>query len=157
MKATDYPAVQTIHGEGIATGQATFERHIMEWDEWDEVHLSHCRLVARSGDRVIGWGALSPVSGRCYYGGMAEDSVYVAASEWGKGVGKALLGQLIEESESHGIWTLQAGIFPENKISISLHKDMGFREVGLRKRLGQMDGVWRDVVLMERRSEVAGL
>jgi len=149
--------VQAIHKEGIATGQASFERHSMEWDEWDAVHLAHCRLVARSGDRVIGWGALSLVSGRCYYGGVAEDSVYVAASERGQGVGQALLGRLIAESESHGIWTLQAGIFQENEVSIALHKDLGFREVGLRERLGQMDGVWKDVVLMERRSGVAGI
>jgi len=156
MKADDYPAVQAIHGEGIATGQATFERDVMAWREWDGVHLPYCRLVARSGDRVIGWAALSPLSERCHYGGVVEDSVYVAASERGRGVGKALLARLIEESESRGIWTLQAGIFPENPVSIVLHERCGFRKVGLRERLGQMGGVWRDVLLMERRSPVVG-
>jgi phosphinothricin acetyltransferase len=157
MKPEDYPAVQSIHREGIATGQATFERDVMEWSQWDGIHLPHSRLVARSGGQVIGWGALSIVSGRCHYGGVAEDSVYVTAPERGKGVGKALLSRLIEESERHGIWTLQAGIFPENEISIAVHEKLGFRRVGLRERLGQMDGVWRDVVLLERRSRVAGI
>jgi phosphinothricin acetyltransferase len=157
MNPDDYPAVKAIHEEGIATGLATFEREVMEWKDWDAIHLPHSRLVARSGDRVIGWAALSRVSGRCYYGGVAEDSVYVAASKRGKGVGQALLGRLIEESESHGIWTLQAGIFMENETSIALHEKLGFRKVGVRERLGQLDGAWKDVVFLERRSVVVGL
>jgi phosphinothricin acetyltransferase len=157
MKPEDYPIVKAIHREGIATGLATFERDVMEWKEWDAIHLPHCRLVARSGDRVIGWAALSRVSGRCYYGGVAEDSVYVSASQRGKGVGRTLLGRLIEESESHGIWTLQAGIFKENEISIALHERLGFRKVGVRERLGQLNGTWRDVVFLERRSKVVGM
>jgi L-amino acid N-acyltransferase YncA len=157
MDAGDWKVVQTIYREGIATGNATFETAAPDWDEWDRNHLRTCRLVARSGREVVGWGALSPVSSRCVYGGVAEVSVYVAASYRGQGIGKALLQALIKESERGGIWTLQAGIFPENEASIVLHRRCGFRIVGRRERLGQLRGVWRDVILMERRSKVTGV
>jgi L-amino acid N-acyltransferase YncA len=156
MKPKDWAAVQSIYQEGLATGNATFETDIPEWEDWDKSHLSECRLVARSEGQVFGWAALSPVSGRCVYGGVAEVSVYVAASTRGQGIGKTVLQALIEESEQAGIWTLQAGIFPENVASIALHKACGFREVGYRERLGQMNGLWRDVILLERRSQVVG-
>jgi L-amino acid N-acyltransferase YncA len=157
MRPEDWPAVLAIYLEGIATGHATFEQSAPEWDKWDAGHLAAARIVARSdnGD-VLGWAALSPVSSRCVYAGVAEVSVYVAESARGRGVGRALLERLIDDSEANGIWTLQAGIFPENIASFSLHQSAGFRIVGNRERLGQMNGRWRDVVLLERRSEVAG-
>ena len=165
MKTEDWDVVRAIYREGIATGNATFETDVPEWEDWNKGHLSDCRFVARKGGQVIGWAALSPVSGRCVYAGVAEVSVYVAASARGKGVGKALLRALVEGSERQGIWTLQAGIFPENEASIALYKACGFREAGRRERLGRMrpaaksaaGGIWRDVVLMERRSNVAGV
>jgi L-amino acid N-acyltransferase YncA len=155
----DGEAVRSIYREGIATGHATFETDAPEWEAWNGSHLRDCRLVAKEKEegRVVGWAALSPVSGRCVYAGVAEVSVYVAASARDKGIGKALLRALIEESERHGIWTLQAGIFPENEASIALHRACGFREVGRRERIGQMNGAWRDVVLMERRSRTVGV
>ena len=152
----DWPTVRAIYEEGIATGDATFETAAPEWEKWDAGHLAHCRFVARDGDEVLGWSALSPVSSRCVYGGVAEVSVYVAERARGKGVGKKLLGTLVEESERNGIWTLQAGIFPENIASIALHKSAGFRIVGVRERLGCIAGRWRDVALMERRSPAVG-
>jgi L-amino acid N-acyltransferase YncA len=157
MSAGDWPAVQTIYEEGIATGEATFETNVPGWEEWDQNHLPDCRLVARRQGRVVGWAALTPVSRRRVYAGVAEVSLYVAASARGQGVGKALLEALVRASEEAGVWTLQAGIFPENTASIGLHSACGFRTVGIRERLGQLRGVWRDVVLMERRSEVVGL
>lgn len=156
MKAEDWGAVQSIYREGIATGDATFEMETPEWEEWDKKHLNDCRIVARKDGQVAGWAALSPVSSRCVYAGVAEVSIYVTASARGMGIGKTLLRTLIEESERKGIWTLQAGIFPENEASIALHKAYGFREVGYRERIGKMNGIWRDVILFERRSEVAG-
>jgi L-amino acid N-acyltransferase YncA len=156
MKAEDWSAVRSIYQEGIATGNATFETDAPEWQEWDKTHLGDCRFVARRERQVVGWGALSPVSSRCVYAGVAEVSIYVTASARGEGIGKTLLRTLIEASERQGIWTLQAGVFPENEASIALHKAYGFREVGYRERIGQMNGTWRDVILFERRSEVAG-
>ena len=157
MNDDDWAAVRAILQEGIATGNATFETDAPEWEEWDKSHLRECRFVARKGGRVVGWAALSLISSRCVYAGVAEVSVYVAASTRGEGIGKALLRALTEGSERMGIWTLQAGIFPENLASIALHKACGFRQVGYRERLGRLDGVWRDVVLMERRSNVVGV
>ncbi len=160
MQPEDWQAVRAIYLEGIATCNATFENAAPDWEKWDGGHLRDCRLVARKGGRpfgrVVGWAALSPVSGRCVYAGVAEVSVYIAEAARGQGVGKALLQALVEDSESHGIWTLQAGIFPENTASLALHKSCGFREVGRRERIGQMGGVWRDVLLLERRSQVVG-
>lgn len=157
MVAGDWETVRRIYQEGIATGHATFETEVPGWQAWNSSHRSDCRLVARIGEAVVGWAALTPVSGRCVYEGVAEVSVYVTAAARGRGVGKALLQALVEVSEEAGIWTLQAGIFPENTASIALHKSCGFRQVGTRERLGQMHGTWRDVVLMERRSRVVGL
>ncbi len=148
----DWSFVRAIYEQGIATGDATFETGAPEWAHWDQSHLKACRLVAKKGDRVVGWAALSPVSGRCVYAGVAEVSVYVAESRRGLGVGKKLLQGLVAESELAGFWTLEAGIFPENKASIALHKSCGFRQVGYRERLGRLNGLWRDVILMERRS-----
>jgi L-amino acid N-acyltransferase YncA len=154
MKTADWPTVRVIYAEGLATGQATFETTLPTWPEWDEQHLQSPRLVMRSGAEVAGWTALSPVSGRCVYGGVAEVSIYVAKAYRGQGLGMALLQELIKRSETAGIWTLQAGIFPENEASMGLHLANGFRLVGVRERLGQLNGVWRDVALLERRSSV---
>ena len=156
MNAGDWDSVREIYLEGIATGNATFETEAPDFEGWDAAHLGACRLVARDGERIVGWAALSPVSRRSVYRGVAEVSVYVAVSAQGKGIGRALLQKLIEQSEREGIWTLQAGIFPENMASIELHKRFGFREVGVRERIGKLNGVWRDVVLMERRIEAVG-
>jgi L-amino acid N-acyltransferase YncA len=156
MIPEDWPAVRAIYLEGIATGNATFEQTAPEWEKWDAGHLPGARIVARSEGDVLGWAALSAVSGRCVYAGVAEVSVYVTESARGRGVGRQLMARLIADSETAGIWTLQAGIFPENVASIALHERAGFRIVGQRERLGQMNGRWRDVVLLERRSAVAG-
>ncbi|MEK6299713.1 MAG: N-acetyltransferase family protein [Acidobacteriota bacterium] len=152
LAADDWNQVRSIYLEGIATGDATFETDAPDWETWDRNHLSFGRLTARWGDSVVGWAALSPVSNRCVYGGVAEVSVYVAAAARGQGAGRSLLVSLTFEAERNGIWTLQAGVFPENVSSIALHKRCGFREVGRRERLGKLNGVWRDVVLLERRS-----
>jgi phosphinothricin acetyltransferase len=157
MTADDWPLVRAIYLEGIAGGNATFEKTAPAWEQWDSGHLPGCRLVAREGDAVAGWAALSGVSGRCVYAGVAEVSVYVASRAQGRGLGLALLNALVEASERAGIWTLQAGIFPENVASLRIHQKAGFRTVGVREKLGAMDGRWRDVVLMERRSAVVGV
>ena len=157
MRAADWEAVREIYLEGIATGHATFEVSAPAWEQWNKAHLSFARLVARQGEVIVGWAALSPVSQRCVYGGVAEVSVYVAAANRGSGVGQKLLQALVEESEQNGIWTLQAGIFPENQSSLAVHRGCGFREVGRRERIGKMNGVWRDTILLERRSETMGI
>jgi phosphinothricin acetyltransferase len=147
--------VRAIYEDGIASGDATFETEAPEWDAWDAAH-SGPRIVAERDGAVVGWAALSPVSGRCVYRGVAEVSVYVAEAARGAGVGRMLLGELVARSEEAGIWTLQAGVFPENEASLRLHRACGFRDVGVRERLGELGGVWRDVVLLERRSELVG-
>ena len=157
MVEGDWPAVRNIYAQGINSGNATFEKSPPEWAAWDASHLKSCRLVARAEDGVLGWAALSPVSNRCVYGGVAEVSVYVALEAQGQGIGTRLLASLVDASERDGIWTLQAGIFPENVPSVELHKRQGFRIVGTREKLGSMDGRWRDVLLMERRSKVSGI
>jgi phosphinothricin acetyltransferase len=157
LTAGDWAAASAIYLEGIGTGNATFETAAPEWSVWDAAHLPSCRLAARQGGELVGWAALSPISGRCVYAGVAEVSVYVAARARGCGIGKALLERLVESSETAGIWTLQAGIFPENSASIEIHKKSGFRIVGVRERLGCMNGRWRDVALMERRSRTTGV
>ena len=157
MSAADWPAVRAIYEQGIATGNATFQTSAPDWNAWDTAHLPHCRLLAHSAGEVLAWVALSPVSSRCVYVGVAEVSVYVAARARGRGIGLALLSALVEASERENIWTLQAGIFPENTASIELFRKAGFRMLGRRERLGQMDGRWRDVILMERRSQIAGV
>jgi L-amino acid N-acyltransferase YncA len=155
LEPLDWPEVARIFEDGIRTGEATFETAAPSWEEWDAAHTEH-RLVAELDGAVVGWAALSPVSERCCYSGVAESSVYVAEEARGRGVGRELLEELIRRSEAAGIWTLQAGIFPENKPSLRLHLVCGFRLVGVRERLGELNGVWRDVLLLERRSEVTG-
>lgn len=156
LEPEHWEAVHAIYVQGIETGQATFETEAPGLEEWDAGHLPFARLVASHEGEIVGWGALSPVSDRCAYGGVAEVSVYVGDGYRGMGIGARLLGRLIEESEEHGIWTLQAGIFPENVASVELHRKRGFREVGRRERLGKLGGRWRDVLLLERRSDVVG-
>jgi L-amino acid N-acyltransferase YncA len=152
MRAGDWEQVRSIYLEGIARENSTFETDAPSWEKWDEAHLPFARLVMRDGDRVLGWAALSPVSKRRVYRGVAEVTVYVTESASGQGIGRALLEALIDESERNSIWTLQASIFPENTASIKLHLRCGFREVGRRERIGMLHGVWRDTVLFERRS-----
>lgn len=166
-----WPEVREIYREGISTGNATFETEVPDWEKWNNSHRQDCRLVALQltnadadqpavrliGARVLGWAALSPISARHVYRGVAEVSVYVAAAARGRGVGRALLLALVQESELKGIWTLQAGIFPENAGSLALHKSCGFRKVGVRKNIGKLGDRWRNVILLERRSTVVGL
>ena len=154
MKADDWNSVQRIYMEGIATGNATFQTAAPAWGDWDKGHLSKCRLVAEKNGEIAGWAALSPVSSRCVYQGVAEVSIYVGAKHRNIGVGTALMSELIIASEKEGIWTLQSGVFPENHGSLTLQRKHGFREVGCRERLGQLNGVWRDVLLLERRSSI---
>lgn len=156
MEAADWPRVRDIYLEGIATGHATFEIEAPSWEWWNAAHLPFARLVARHAGDIVGWAALSPVSQRCVYGGVAEVSVYVSSASRGAGLGRVLLCALIEASERNGIWTLQAGIFPENTASIALHLVSGFHEVGRRERIGKLNGVWRDTILLERRSKTIG-
>ncbi len=156
LRAGDWRQVETIYREGIFTGMATLETAPPTWEQFDANHRPDCRLVARNGARVLGWAALGPVSRRAVYSGVAEDSVYVTETARGQGIGKALLRALIEASEQAGIWMLQTGIFPENTPSMALHQACGFRVVGVRERIGCLHGVWRDVVLLERRSTVMG-
>ena len=158
MTAADGAAVLAIYAAGIATGDATFETDVPGWEEWDAAHMRAPRLVARDQSGVVvGWCALSPVSRRAVYAGVAEESVYVAPAARGRGVGRALLEAMCRASEEAGIWTLQTGIFPENEVSIALHEACGFRVLGVRERIGQHLGRWRDVVFMERRTRRAGL
>jgi phosphinothricin acetyltransferase len=157
MGAADWDGVRSVYVEGIATGNATFETAAPEWERWDAGHRADCRLVACDAAGVIGFAALSPVSARRVYAGVAEVSVYVAQRARGVGVGMQLLQELVRVSEGAGVWTLQAGIFPENTASLALHERCGFRVVGTRERIGQRDGRWRDVVLMERRSGKVGV
>ena len=153
LAAGDWPAVSAIFADGIATGHATFETEVPSWDAWSAAHLRSPRLVARTAGGVVGWAACTPYSSRAAYAGVAEESVYVAHGARGQGVGRALLRTLVQRAEEEGIWTLQAGIFPENVGSLRLHLGCDFRVVGARERLGRLDGVWRDVVLLERRSK----
>ncbi|HXB94890.1 MAG TPA: GNAT family N-acetyltransferase [Puia sp.] len=152
-----WPAVKVIYEDGLATGNASFQTSAPTWEEWDAAHLKHSRLVALEGNVVLGWAALTPVSGRCVYAGVAEVSVYIDAACRGRGIGKALLNALISDSEAYGLWTLQAGIFPENTASLQLHKNAGFRQLGIREKIGQHNGIWRDTVLLERRSGKVGI
>jgi phosphinothricin acetyltransferase len=158
MSAAHWEGVRRVYLEGIATGNATFETEAPSWEAWDRGHRGDCRIVALSASaEVLGFAALSRVSERCVYGGVAEVSVYVAAEARGSGLGRRLLERLIGASEEAGVWTLQAGIFPENAASIALHEKAGFRVVGVRRRLGRLAGRWRDVALLERRSERVGI
>ncbi|VAW43338.1 Acetyltransferase, GNAT family [hydrothermal vent metagenome] len=158
MQEMDWTAVSQIYAEGLATGEASFETAVPDWNTWNQNHLQACRLVARSvNDVVVGWAALTAVSKRPVYEGVAEVSVYVAAKARGQGVGKQLLQTLLTCSEAADIWTLQVGIFPENEASVTLHQRCGFRIVGRRERLAQQNGRWRDVLLLERRSQTGGV
>jgi len=157
MRPEDWPQVCAIYQEGIITGHATFETTAPDWEHWDAGHLSDCRLVARTGENILGWAALGAVSRRQVYAGVAEVSVYVAADARGQGVGDRLMADLIAASEACGIWTLQSSIFPENRASIALHLKYGFREVGRRERIAKLHGHWRDTVLLERRSRTVGV
>ena len=152
MLDTDWPAVRAIFEEGIATRNATFETEVPSWEAWDAAHLPGRRLVATVDCDVVGWAALSLVSERHCYRGVVEDSVYVAPVHEGRGIGRALLERLVREGDAAGIWTIQTSVFPENQASIALHRRCGFRVVGFRERLAQLDGRWRDVLFLERRS-----
>jgi len=158
MSPEDWPAVRAIYEAGIATGNATFETKAPAWEDWDRAHLQGPRLVARdAGATVLGWAAVVPVSGRCVYAGVGDLSVYVAPEARGRKVGRALLEALIRASEAAGLWTLQAGVFPENAASLALHRSLGFRDVGVREKIGRIDGRWRDVLLLEHRSRTVGV
>lgn len=154
MQSSEWPEVERIYLEGIATKNATFETQSPGWETWNKAHRTDCRIVARIDNNIVGWAALSNVSSRCVYAGVAEVSIYIDSKYRGKGVGDKLMAQLVNESEQNGLWTLQAGIFPENKASIALHLKHGFRILGVREKVGKMDDYWRDVALLERRSKV---
>ena len=155
LRTEDWPSVRAIYEEGIRSGDATFETEAPSWDAWDAAHPD-LRLVSVRDGEVVGWAALSPFSSRCCYRGVGEVSVYISEEARGRGVGRALLERLVDRSEQRGYWTLTAGIFPENEASLRLHGACGFREVGVHERLGESNGVWRDVVWLERRSEAVG-
>jgi L-amino acid N-acyltransferase YncA len=157
MKPSDWFAVADIYKQGIATKMATFETNVPEWEQWNENHIESCRLIAKINENTVGWAALSAVSSRCVYGGVAEVSVYVSSVARGKKIGEYLLRNLIDQSEEQGYWTLQSGIFPENLASIRLHEKLGFRKIGYKERIGQLDGDWKDNILMEKRSNKKGL
>jgi L-amino acid N-acyltransferase YncA len=152
-----WPGVKTIYEQGIATGQATFQTDSPTWEQWNASHLPHSRLVALRDNTVIGWAALTPVSGRCVYAGVAEVSVYIAPGYRGQKVGQTLLRALINSSEQHNLWTLQSSIFPENEASVHIHEKCGFRLVGYRDKIGQQHGIWRNTVILERRSTTVGV
>lgn len=153
MNDSDAQRVLQIYKEGIETGLATFESQVPSWRDWDITHLKTCRLVALIDHQIVGWAALSPVSGRCVYAGVAEVSVYVSSSSRGKKIGTMLLEHLIAMSEKNHFWTLQAGMFPQNTSSIRIHKANGFREIGYREKIGKLNDTWRDTVFYERRSK----
>ena len=157
ITSKNYDHVTAIYTEGISSGIATFETKVPEWSRWDKSHLPFGRIAMESEGTLVGWGALSPVSDRCVYGGVAEVSVYVSSQAQGKGVGTLLLNELVNISEQNNIWTLQAGVFKENIASIDLHKKCGFRVIGYREKVGQLKGVWYDNLLLERRSSVVGI
>jgi L-amino acid N-acyltransferase YncA len=154
---TNFDQVAEIYKQGIETGLATFQNDIPDWDSWDKSHLSNCRIAVFENNQMAGWASLSPVSGRCVYAGVAEVSVYIAAGQRGKGVGSLLLNQLIDQSEKAGFWTLQSGIFSENIASVKLHEKCGFRQIGYREKIGRKNGIWKDNIIMERRSKIVGI
>jgi phosphinothricin acetyltransferase len=157
LAENDWKQVSEIYRQGLATGNATFETNVPHWNEWSDGHFKNCRIIAQINGTIVGWAALSPVSSRCVYGGVAEVSIYVLPKFSGLKIGTKLLDRLIVESENNGIWTLQAGIFPENKGSLTIHKKLGFRKVGYREKIGKMNGIWRDTILLERRSDKIGI
>lgn len=157
MKAADWTNVAEIYRQGIETGNATFQQEIPTWDDWNNGHIKSCRIVAEIDNEIVGWAALTAVSGRCVYAGVAEVSVYISNKYRGQKIGTKLLDKLIAESENEKLWTLQAGIFPENIASLKIHEELGFRKIGHREKIGKMNGIWRDTVLLERRSKVIGI
>lgn len=157
MTKENWDDVARIYNSGIATKNATFEKQVPDWSSWNRTHRKDCRLIARIADRIVGWAALSDVSGRYVYSGVAEVSIYIDIEFHGQGIGDKLLKSLINESEANGIWTLQAGIFPENERSIRLHQKNGFRIIGTREKIGKMDDRWRDTIILERRSKITGI
>jgi phosphinothricin acetyltransferase len=156
LRPDDWDSVAAIYRQGIETGNATFQTEVPPWESWDSAHLKTCRIVACLGSEITGWAALTPVSGRCVYAGVAEVSVYVSSQYQGRKIGSMLLRKLITESENSGLWTLQSSVFPENLPSLKIHHNLGFRKVGIRKKIGKMNGKWRDTVLLERRSKISG-
>ena len=152
MRTEDWPAVKAIYEQGIATKNATFDTEAPAWEDWDAGHLAGPRLVAERDGSIVAWAALSPTSHRAAYAGVVEGSIYVDETARGQGIGRELLGALVAQADVAGIWTVQTSIFAENTASLALHQACGFRVVGVRERIGQMDGVWRDTVLMERRA-----
>jgi L-amino acid N-acyltransferase YncA len=156
MTPADWPAVEAIYAAGIATGDATFETAPPNWQEFDAGRLANHRLVAVEDGELVGWATLSPTSSRACYAGVVEHSVYVAEAARGRGVGRALMEELIAGADAAGLWTIQTSIFPENAASVALHERVGFRVVGRRERIAQLDGVWRDTLLLERRSPLVG-
>jgi phosphinothricin acetyltransferase len=152
-----YQDIANIYKQGIETGIATFETSVPTWETWNESKLLHSRFVAIENNEILGWVALSKVSNRCVYEGVAEVSIYIAENYRGKGVGKILMENVIKESEANGIWTLQSGMFAENEATIALHKIVGFRIIGYREKIGKLGGVWKDNVIMEKRSKVVGI
>ena len=157
MEAKHFSQMANIYLEGIATGMATFQTEAPDWDEWDNNHLSNCRIAVFTDEQMAGWAALSPVSSRCAYAGVAEVSIYMAAKYRGKAIGKLLLLDLIKQSEQAGFWTLQSGIFPNNIASIKLHEQCEFRQIGYREKIGKKDGIWHDNIIMEKRSRLIGV
>jgi len=157
MTEDDWKSVSEIYKQGIDAGNATFQQEIPTYTDWDSGHSKSCRLLAIKENEIIGWAALTPVSGRCVYAGVAEVSVYVSDKYRGHKIGYKLLEKLIIESENEKLWTLQAGIFPENIASLKIHEKLGFRKIGYRERIGKMKGIWRDTVLFERRSKLIGI
>ncbi|WP_454047508.1 N-acetyltransferase family protein [Chryseobacterium sp. Marseille-Q8038] len=157
IKKEHFPEIAEIYRQGLETGNATFETSVPLWEKWDKGKLKHSRLAAVIDGVVVGWVALSAVSDRCVYGGVAEVSIYISNDHKGKGIGRALMSKLVEESEVNGIWTLQSGMFPENEATIVLHQRLGFRIVGFREKIGKLGDIWRDTIIMERRSKTIGI
>ncbi len=157
MTADDWTNVAEIYKQGIETGNATFQQEIPTWDDWNNGHIKSCRIISEINNEIVGWAALTAISGRCVYAGVAEVSVYIANKYRGQKIGTKLLDKLIIESENEKLWTLQAGIFPENFASLKIHEELGFRKIGHREKIGKMNGIWRDTVLLERRSKLIGI
>lgn len=157
IRKDHFPEIAEIYRQGLETGHATFETNVPTWEDWDKGKLKHSRLVATLDNTVVGWAALSAVSDRCVYGGVAEVSIYISNNHQGKGIGKALMQKLIEESEGNDIWTLQSGMFPENEATVALHENAGFRIIGHREKVGKLGNTWRDTIMMERRSKTIGI
>lgn len=147
----DWPAVADIYKRGLETRMATFETTVPDWLDWDTSHLKNCRIIAEINKEIVGWATLSPISKRKVYEGVAEVTIYIHPDFSGRGIGSALMHELIIQSETEGFWTLQSSVFPENVASVRLHLKHGFREVGYREKIAQLDGEWRNTVILERR------